>query len=96
MQVRNTNLVADIAGATADTVKHGIRSKRHVDPICPTYHTLDGGNSAWNEISPKKQSAGFVGPTKARKEKSSIDMTPIKRRSVEQLNSDVSSVRSLK
>lgn len=39
---RNTNFVGDIVGAQADTVVHSIRTQRHVNPLNPTYISLDG------------------------------------------------------
>lgn len=39
---RNTNFMGDIPGAQADTVKHAICTKRHVNPLDPVYHSLDG------------------------------------------------------
>lgn len=42
---RNTNFVGDIVGAQADTVVHSIRTQRHVNPLNPTYISLDG---AWH------------------------------------------------
>jgi hypothetical protein len=39
---RNTNFVGDIVGAQADTVVHSIRTDRHVNPLNPTYLSLDG------------------------------------------------------
>lgn len=39
---RNTNFMGDIPGAQADTVKHSICTKRHVNPLDPVYHSLDG------------------------------------------------------
>ena len=39
---RNTNFVGDITGAAADTVVHSIRTNRVVNPLLPTYISLDG------------------------------------------------------
>jgi hypothetical protein len=39
---RNTNFVADIAGAVADSLVHGIRTLRVSDPMQPSYRSLDG------------------------------------------------------
>lgn len=39
---RNTNFVADIVGAQADTVAHCIRTKRETNPLDPAYVDLDG------------------------------------------------------
>lgn len=39
---RNTNFVGDISGAAADTVVHSIRTNRVVNPLLPTYISLDG------------------------------------------------------
>jgi hypothetical protein len=39
---RNTNFVADIAGAVADSLQHGIRTLRVSDPMQPNYRSLDG------------------------------------------------------
>jgi len=39
---RNTNFVGDITGAAADTVVHSIQTNRVVNPLLPTYISLDG------------------------------------------------------
>ena len=79
-------MVSDITGAVADTIIHGVTSNRNVDPLCPDYKALDGVISKWKDISPKKN------------EKSVAKMnvpTPSQRRSIEQFQHDVSSVRRL-
>ncbi|CAM9738587.1 unnamed protein product [Chrysoparadoxa australica] len=39
---RNTNFIGDIPGAQPDTVQHAIRTSRVVNPLNPSYVSLDG------------------------------------------------------
>ena len=49
---RRTNYIEDIEGAQADTIKHGVVSKRDTNPLLPTYQALDGGEYLDNPVTP--------------------------------------------
>ncbi|KAG5182261.1 hypothetical protein JKP88DRAFT_164721, partial [Tribonema minus] len=55
---RNTNYVGDIRGASADSVRHAIRTDRHVDPLNPLYRSLDG-EPMGGPTSPRYRSAAY-------------------------------------
>lgn len=42
-EVRNTNYIQDIEGTQADSIKHGITTKRQSNPLTPVYQSLDPG-----------------------------------------------------
>lgn len=43
-EFKNTNVIHDIKGAQADTIKHGITTNRIINPLSPHYKSLDGDN----------------------------------------------------
>ena len=49
-QFRNTNFIGDIEGAKADTIRHGLVSKRSTNPLNPIYHALDQGEVLENPV----------------------------------------------
>ncbi|RYY72603.1 hypothetical protein EON63_20650 [archaeon] len=41
--MRNTNNIADIEGAHADSIRHSMRTTRQTNPLQPVYQALDPG-----------------------------------------------------
>ena len=62
-EFRNTNFIGDIEGVKADTIKHGLISKRITNPLNPVYKALDSGEELENPMGNSIPSEIIIHPT---------------------------------